>query len=315
MSVADENVEPEPDGPGADQPEAAVDETLAVRRVPLAGSTVVERFLPTRRRSTVGAWCFLDHFGPDDVSTGPGMAVGPHPHIGLQTVTWLFDGRVVHRDSLANTQDIVPGQLNLMTAGAGIVHAEVSPVPRPRWLHGVQLWVALPDAHRHVGPAFEHHPTLPRLDLGGGSATVMVGELGGVRAPPTTYSALVGADVALTGPGARSIPLDGDFEYAVVGIEGPVDLAGRPLEAGQARYLGRSRQALAVSGPGRFLLLGGEPFAEPLVMWWNFVGRDHDEIVEARADWEAGRRFVALAGAGSPVPAPPLPPGRLVVRR
>ena len=272
--------------------------------------------LPTRRRSTVGAWCFLDHFGPDDVSTGPGLAVGPHPHIGLQTVTWLFDGRVVHRDSLANTQVIVPGQLNLMTAGSGIAHAEASPVARPRWLHGVQLWAALPEARRHGAPAFEHHPVLPEVDLDGGTATVMVGELAGVRAPSTTYSALVAADVTLAGSGRLSLPLDGRFEYAVLGVEGRVDLADRPLQAGQARYLGRSRQVLAGAGPGRFLLLGGEPFAEPLVMWWNFVGRDHEDIVEARADWEAGRRFGPVAGAeGPPMAAPPLPPGRLVVRR
>ena len=301
---------------GAGAPVEPVDEDLAVRPALVGTSSVVRRVLPTRRRTTVGAWCFLDHYGPDDVATGPGMDVGPHPHIGIQTVTWLFEGQAVHRDSLGHTQVIAPGQLNLMTAGAGIAHAEVSPVPRPRWLHGVQLWVALPGDQRHRAPAFEHHPALPVVEFDGGEAVVLVGELAGIPAPSTSYTPLVGAEVTLSGPGRSSIPLEPAFEYAVLGVDGPLQVAGRTLGAGEGHYLGLSRRALEVAGSGRFLLLGGEPLGEPLVMWWNFVGRTHEDVVEARADWEAGRRFPPVPGYEGPrVPAPELPPGRLVGRR
>jgi len=285
------------------------------------GAATVSRYLPRRGRSTVGAWCFLDYYGPDDVDGGPGMRVGPHPHTGLQTVTWLLQGDVVHRDSLGSVQSIRPGQLNLMTAGAGIAHAELSPDPHPRWLHGVQLWVALPDAQRHVPPAFEHHPDLPVADLGAATATVLVGELAGVRSAATTFSPLIGADVTVTGPGRAAVPLAADFEHALLVVDGTVVVDDRSFPTGACVYLGRARTGLVVAGDpaGRFLLLGGEPFTEPLMMWWNFVGRTADDIVEARADWESpsdgGTRFGDVAGhpAGR-VPAPPLPLGRLKPR-
>ena len=293
-------------------------ELITPRRAPVGESTEVARYLPRRARTTVGAWCFLDYYGPDDVAAGPGMRVGPHPHIGLQTVTWLLDGEVLHRDSLGNVQPIRPGQLNLMTAGAGIAHAEVSPDPHPRWLHGLELWVALPDADRLAPPAFEHHPDLPVLDAGAASVTVLVGDVGGVASPATTFSPLVGADVRASGPPRSSVPLDPGFEHAVLVVDGSVVVDGSRLSTGDCAYLGRDRRQLVVAGDpsGRFLLLGGEPFTEPLVMWWNFVGRTAGEIGDARADWEAGRRFGDVAGEpGDRVPAPPLPPGRLTARR
>ena len=284
------------------------------KQVLLGESTVVRRLLPNLGRRLVGAWCFVDHYGPDDIATGPGMQVPPHPHIGLQTVSWLLEGEVHHRDSLGNDALIVPGALGLMTAGAAITHAEQSPAPHPALLHGVQLWVALPDSARFAVPAWEHHDQLPVLDDGGAQATVILGELAGARSPGRTYSPLVGVDIALD-PGAELLlPLEPEFEHAVLVMSGSVQVDGVALAPGSMLYLGCSRRSLRLqSGDGsRALLLGGEPFAEQVVMWWNFVARESDEIAEARAEWMAGARFPDVAGYdGYRLPAPDLPPGRL----
>jgi quercetin 2,3-dioxygenase len=301
-----------------------VRELLPGRDVVLGGvrGFAVTRTLPQRRRSLVGAWCFADtygpvHLGPDDL----GMRVPPHPHTGLQTVTWLVDGDVLHRDSLGNTRLVRPGQLNLMTAGRGIAHAEESPPGRPPWLHGAQLWVALPEAHRDVAAHFEHHPDLPRRDEAGVTVTVIAGELDGVVSPARTYSALFGAEVAFeaapTRTVATAVPLDPDHEYGALALAGSAEVDGVPLPPGPLLYLGRGRTAvdLRAEGPARVLLLGGEPFDDPIVMWWNFVGRDHDAIVAAREDWSAGRRFGEVHGYdGGPLPAPALPTTRLLPR-
>jgi quercetin 2,3-dioxygenase len=303
------------DGPPAEPP---VTEQIVPRRAPIGPDTYVARYLPTRARRTVGAWCFLDYFGPDDVAAGPGMQVRAHPHIGLQTATWLLAGEVLHRDSLGSEQTLRPGELNLMTAGSGIAHAEESPVPHPPWIHGLQLWIALPDAHRQIGAAFDHHPDLPEAELGTLRAKVLVGEVAGARSDAAVFSPLVGAEVLAPTADRSAVPLEPGFEHALVVVEGAVVVEGVRLVEGACVYLGRSRRHLAVSGDpaGRFLLLGGEPFSEPLVMWWNFVGRTATEVVEARADWEAGRRFGEVAGhPGVRTPAPPLPPGRLQPRR
>ena len=172
----------------ADTSAAPVHEVFAGREVALGESTVVRRLLPNLGRRLVGAWCFVDHYGPDDIATVPGMQVPPHPHIGLQTVSWLLSGEVHHRDSIGSDQLIRPGNLGLMTAGAGITHAEQSPPVHPALLHGVQLWVALPDAHRDVAPAWAHHSDLPVLTDGGLRATVIAGAMAGSVSPATTYS-------------------------------------------------------------------------------------------------------------------------------
>jgi hypothetical protein len=289
-------------------------EILAPHRAAIGTDTYVTRYLPTRPRRTVGAWCFLDCYGPNDVADRAGMRVGPHPHTGIQTVTWLLAGDVVHRDSLGSVQEIRPGQLNIMTAGAGISHAEESPTPHPRWLHGVQLWVALRDVHRHAAPAFGHHPVLPEADLGGARATVFVGELAGARSPATVHSPLLGADVVVPTAVPSSIPLEPGFEHALLVVDGTVLVDERRLVAGDCAYMGRSRAGLRVAGApsGRFLLVGGEPFDESLVMWWNFVGRSAEEIIEVRLAWEDGRGFGEVVGAAADrVPAPALPAGRL----
>lgn len=285
--------------------------------VPLGRYTTVRRLLPQRQRRMVGAWCFVDHFGPDDVRGRPGMQVPPHPHTGLQTVTWLVEGEILHRDSLGNVQSIVPGQLNLMTSGHGIAHAEQSPPQHPAGMHGLQLWVALPEPARHGAAAFDHHPAMPTLADSGAAITVVVGEFGGVRSPARAYTPLVGVEVLLAGAGPARLPLEREFEYGVLVMSGTAEVAGATLAPGSLLYLGRGRSDVALhapDGPARLFLLGGEPFDEPLVMWWNFVGRSHEEIVQAREDWMTGRRYGTVADGGDPLPAPEMPTVRLKAR-
>jgi quercetin 2,3-dioxygenase len=250
------------------------------------GGLPVTRSLPKRQRRTVGAWCFADHFGPAEVAVTP-MRVGPHPHIGLQTVTWVLEGEVVHRDSLGSEQPIRPGELNLMTAGGGVAHAEETPERTSGVLHGVQLWVAQPDATRFGEAAFEHHPCLPQTEVGPALATVLVGTFAGVRSPARADTPLVGADIAVTG--GATIPLDPGFEHALIVVDGTLDIDGDAIRRGCAAYLGRGRDEIAFSAAAeaRLLLLGGPPFPEEILMWWNFVGRTTAEIDEAFRDWQA----------------------------
>lgn len=291
-------------------------EELGGRKVPLGRYATVRRYLPQAARRTVGSWCFLDAYGPDDVGTGPGMRIPPHPHTGLQTVSWLLDGEILHRDSLGSEQRVRPGRLSLMTAGRGIAHSEESPADRPTTLTGLQLWLALPAAARGIEPRFEHHAALPLFGDGGLGATVLVGSLGGLASPARVHAPLVGADVVVRGRG--TLPLDPAFEHAVLPLGGgPLHVDGAPVPPDTLLHLGRGRTALPVSSDvdGRLLLLGGEPFGERLVMWWNFVGRSHEEIEAMRADWVAGRSFGTVPGYdGERLPAPALPAVRLKPR-
>ena len=287
-------------------------ELTAAREAQVGGMTV-RRLLPLRMRRSVGAWCFVDHYGPESVDGVAGMKVPPHPHIGLQTVTWLLTGNVLHRDSLGSEQMIRPGQLNLMTAGRGIAHAEESPALHDPFLHGVQLWVALPDADRQVAPAFEHHSDLPRTALGGFSVTVFMGELAGERSPATAFTPIVGAELAAIGPSRTDVPLHPDFEHVLFVAAGSAQVDGTQLEPGQLLYLSPSQERTAVvaANGSRLFLLGGVPLGEPLLMWWNFVARTPEEITAATADWSAGR-FGDVGGyQGDPLPAPPLDATRL----
>jgi hypothetical protein len=277
---------------------------------------LVERFLPTRGRRTVGAWCFLDRFGPDDVAGTAGMHVAPHPHTGLQTVSWLLAGDVLHRDSLGSRQALGPGELNLMTAGRGISHSEESPADHGAVLHGLQLWVALPQGSLATPPAFEHHNRLAVLQVPGARATVLMGTLAGTTSPATAHTPLVAADVHLSG--GAVLPLDPDWEYAVLPLAGAVGVDGVPVEPSELLYLGtgRTELALSTSGAGRLLLIGGEPFGEEIVMWWNFVGRTHEDVEQARRRWQAAdAAFGTVSGFdGDRIPAPELPPVRLRAR-
>ena len=264
----------------------------------------VRRALPQRLRRRVGGWCFLDHYGPVTLAPGDaGMRVGPHPHMGLQTVSWLYSGSVFHRDSLGNEQLIRPGQLNLMTAGRGISHSEESPAGHPKNLHGLQFWIALPEAARHSEPAFHHHPVLPRLQRDGLDLTLIVGEALGQRSPAKVHSPLAGLDIICSDTGTRSLPLDPAFEHALIVIEGELTLGNARLVPGNLYYLGagRGRVELGNAVPARAFLLGGEPMKEDVLLWWNFVGRTSEEMSEARAQWEAhAARFGEVRGYDGP---------------
>jgi redox-sensitive bicupin YhaK (pirin superfamily) len=288
----------------------AVTELFAPRAVPLGGlrAMQVDRVMPQRGLPTVGAWCFLDSFGPHEER----MRVLPHPHTGLQTVTWPLAGEIHHRDSLGSDVLVRPGQLNLMTAGRGVAHSEISVSSGP--LRGLQLWVALPADRAAVAPGFEQHLALPVYDGPGVTATVLMGTLGEVTSPATAYTPIVGAD--LTVRGTAVLPLAPGHEHAVLAID-PVTVAGADVPRGHLLYLGTGRTDVLVEGTGRALLLGGEPFPDELVMWWNFVGRSHEEIATARADWQAaGPRFGEVEGHdGARIPAPGLPGVRLAPRR
>jgi redox-sensitive bicupin YhaK (pirin superfamily) len=316
------NVETRPvelrSGTPAETTRAAV-EIMTAREVPLGGVRAmrVRRTLPQRARSLVGAWCFADHYGPDDVLETGGMVVPPHPHTGLQTVSWLFAGELEHRDSLGTHALVRPGELNLMTGGHGICHSEVSTADT-RTLHGVQLWVALPGAHRDAPRELRHHVPAP-VDLGPGTVRVFLGELAGARSPVSTFTPLLGAELTLE-PGARlPLPVDPGFEHGVLVDTGTVAVAGTTLGRASLGYLGPGAAELTLVNPAgepaRVILLGGPPFGEQIVMWWNFVARSHEEVVGFRADWEAGSdRFGAVDGyEGVPdrLPAPVLPNARL----
>lgn len=214
-------------------------EPLAAREVVLGRSTHVRRILPHRRHRMIGAWCFLDHYGPDDVTIDGGMWVPPHPHTGLQTVTWLFEGTGIHTDSLGSHQEIRPGQLNVMTAGRGICHAEVSPPDAPQYLHGVQLWVCLPDEARDATPpAFDHLADLPRLVEPGIELTVFVGELAGCASAAPTYTPLVGAELRMAPGASVNLPLREDFEHGVLAVSEDLIVAGTDLPRHRMSYQG-----------------------------------------------------------------------------
>jgi len=277
---------PDTEGPAGPPTGPPTLELSPSREAEVAGNRV-RRALPQRFRRTVGAWCFADHLGPTADGDGP-LGIGPHPHMGLHTVTWLVAGELVHRDSLGSEQPIRPGQLNLMTAGGGVSHAE-EPGSRSGPLQGIQLWVAQPERTRNGAAAFEHHAELPAVELGRSVATVLIGELGGVTSPARRDTALVGADLRLR-PGSTDLPLEPVFEHALVVLEGAVEVEGRRVAPGYLGYLaaGRAGLGLSTSGPARLLLVGGVPFGEPLVMWWNFVGRTRAEMTEAATGWNDG---------------------------
>jgi redox-sensitive bicupin YhaK (pirin superfamily) len=281
-------------------------QVLTPRDVPLGGirAMTVRRTLPQRARSFVGAWCFLDHYGPDDVAATGGMRVPPHPHTGLQTVSWLFSGVVEHRDSLGTHELVRPGELNLMTAGHGISHSEDS-TPDTRVLHGVQLWTVLPERHRDTDPAFDHYvPPLVLLD--DGAVRVFLGSLQGSTSPVPTFSRLVGAEVVLGGGCEHTFAVDPTFEHAVLVDTGAVEVEGVPGAKDELLYVppGTATLTLRALGDGdlRVVLIGGEPLGERIVMWWNFIGRDHDEVVAARRTWqrEIGADDAEIATDGDP---------------
>jgi redox-sensitive bicupin YhaK (pirin superfamily) len=304
-------------------------EVIAHREVPLGGlrAMTVRRTLPSKERSLVGAWCFADHYGPDLVADTGGMSVAPHPHTGLQTVSWLFTGEIEHRDSGGHHAMVRPGELNLMTAGRGISHSEVSTAATTE-LHGVQLWVALPDGARNVDPAFEHYAP-PAVQGDGWEARVFLGSLVGSASPVATATPLLGAELLLDPGASLELDVDPTFEHGLLVDRGSVVLEDAEVGWAALAYAapGQSTLALTAGADGaRGVLLGGPPFGEQIVMWWNFVGRTHEEVVAYRQEWQdqlvrdgalvkdsqdvADGRFGIVVGDHlPPIPAPDMPVG------
>jgi len=304
-------------------------QVLEPREVPLGGprAMTVRRTLPQRERSLVGAWCFVDHYGPDDVSATGGMRVAPHPHTGLQTVSWLFTGEIEHRDSAGNHAMVRPGELNLMTAGRGISHSEVS-TAATSVLHGAQLWLALPEASRFTEPGFEHYAP-PAAAGEGFELRVFLGSLAGSTSPVRTYSPVLGAELLIEAGATVRLALDPAFEHGVLVDSGTPEVNGRRIARGDLAFLPPGEDGIELSAGGepvRVLLLGGEPLGETIVMWWNFIGRSHEEVVQYRANWQSqigaepvgpgvpqeGSQFGTVPGNTlDPLPAPVLPNARL----
>jgi hypothetical protein len=291
---------------------------LTARRVYLGRTTEVARALPDRQIRMIGAWCFLDHYGPEDVSGSAGMQVWAHPHTGLQTVSWLFDGEIEHRDSLGSQTMVRPGELNIMTAGHGIVHSEISQPDKPPMLHGVQLWVALPDVVRDHEPAFQSYANLPDLIRSGVVGKVLIGEVDQISSPAVAYSPLCGAELRLEAGADVELSVAENFEYGIFVVEGGVLVESTSVGVDQLLYLGDGRKRLHLRSPygGRVIMLGGEPFSEDIVMWWNFIGRSHEEIVGFRSAWEGrDRRFPPVVSRSEKVmEAPPMPTVQLKPR-
>ena len=286
-------------------PAAAVD--IHPGRVAEVGGHPVVRMLPTRARRMVGPWCFADHIGPRYVSANDGESIAPHPHIGLQTVTWLLGGELVHRDSLGSEQLIRPGGLNLMTAGAGVAHSEEGV---PGWtgsLHGIQLWVAQPDSTRDHPPAFEHYGSLPELSVENLDATVMVGNFAGVGSPARADTEHAAVQLTL-GLGRALLPLEPSWEYGLIMLSGLAEAEGEKLAPGSLYYLGGRRDELELTTheAGTAILLGGLPFGERILMWWNFVARGREEIEAAYRQWQRDDRdrFPAVSSKLARIPAP-----------
>ncbi|MFG2322926.1 pirin family protein [Streptomyces sp. NBC_01723] len=296
-------------------------DVLSAREVPLGGPRAmrVRRTLPQRERTLIGAWCFADHYGPHQVAEAGGMDLPPHPHTGLQTVTWLFSGEVEHRDTLGTHSLIRPGEMNLMTGGYGIAHSENS-TPDTVVLHGVQLWIALPEEHRHTARDFQHYaPGLTRV--GGAAIRVFLGSLAGRTSPVRAFTPLLGAEIVIEPRRTLSLAVDTAFEHGLLVDGGDIRLIDTVLRPAELGYVPRGADTLTMVNesdtPARAILLGGTPFGEEIVMWWNFVGRSHQDIAKAREDWEASSdRFGAVEDSpGGRLPAPALPNAVLTPRR
>jgi redox-sensitive bicupin YhaK (pirin superfamily) len=315
---------------------AAPIEFLAPRDVPLGGPRAmpVRRTLPQKQRSLIGSWCFLDHYGPDLVPESGGMQVPRHPHTGLATVSWLFTGKIAHRDSAGYEAIVRPGEVNLMIGGRGISHQEFS-TPDTGILHGAQLWFALPEWARNMAPTFAHYAPEPvrgdRTEL-----RVFLGSFAGSVSPVASYTPpLLGAEALLRAGARLELDLNPSFEHGILLDTGDMSLDGTPMAVDHLHYLRPGHGSIVLEAgetPGRVLILGGEPLGEEIVMWWNFVGRSHEEVVAYRAAWQAeiGAEPAAPPAGGTypdgapyprfgpfpqgypaPLPAPALPNARL----
>lgn len=257
-----------------------------LRRAEIGQGTVIKRALPSRHKRMIGAWCFLDHAGPVSFPQGDGLDVGPHPHIGLQTFTWMIEGTMLHHDSLGSEQLIRPKQVNLMTAGYGISHTEVAPETETK-MHAAQLWIALPDEKINMAPAFDHYPELPVVQQQGVDFTVLVGEFLKTTSPVKVHSELLAVDLYAEQAAVASLALNPTFEYGFMALEGTASINGHRLDEDNMVILepGLNHVDIELAAGARVLLLGGEPFESPILLWWNFVGRSQDELKIAREQW------------------------------
>ena len=269
-----------------------------VRNVILGENFPIKRALPQSQLRNIGAWVFLDHAGPSTFETGNGMDVGPHPHIGLQTFTWILQGEVIHRDSLNNNQVIRPYQVNLMTAGRGISHTEVSH-PNSKELHVAQLWIALPKEKRDIAPDFEHYPDIPHIEDDCHHIHILVGEYHRHISPVKVHSAMTALDIQGKKDTSITIDLKNDFEHGILLLEGSVAVNQQSITMQEIMYLptGIDSITLQLTANSRLLLIGGTPLSEKPIIWWNFVSWSHEEIVQAREDWQRNHeRFGEVSG-------------------
>jgi redox-sensitive bicupin YhaK (pirin superfamily) len=273
------------------------------------GTLKILRALPIREKRLVGAWCFLDRFGPLSFSDAKPMDVAPHPHIGLQTVSWLLQGEIVHKDSLGSEALLGPRGVNVMTSGGAIAHSEETPPKNSGLLNGVQLWIALPDDDRHGPASFQHIEEVPIVEREGATVSVFAGSLLGIAAPAKYFSPLLGVDIALHATASLELPLDPSFEHAALLLTGDAEIDGQAIDSTALWYLGTNRSSAEFKSRdgSRVLLLGGLPFPEKILMWWNFVARTAEEIAQARSDWQSHQRFGEVTAYHGPrLDAPPL---------
>lgn len=295
-------IDPPPSVPAAG---GSLIQKLSVRAAVVGDNITIRRALPHRNKKTIGAWCFLDHFGPIDLQYTQGLRVGPHPHIGLQTFTYSLIGEMLHRDSLGSHQIIQANQINVMTAGKGIAHAEES--LSNGMLHGVQLWIALPDAVRKMEPDFIHYAQIPALQINDLSIRVLVGEWNQMLSPVKVYSPLIGLDIHAVADTEYLLPLQPEFEYGILPLVGQADVVRVPVDLDTLLYVpcGQSTVSLQLKKNARVLIIGGEPFQENILIWWNFVARTQQEMIEAATAWEQHTAFGDVAGAQGPPLHPP----------
>ncbi len=280
---------------------------IITREAHIGEGLTIHRALPHPERRMIGAWCFLDHFGPLNLKES-GLSIAPHPHMGLQTLTWTLHGEILHRDSLGSKQVIKPGQVNLMTAGEGISHSEES-LP-DTMLHGVQLWIALPGNDRFIKPDFAHYVSVPYVLHQNLFVHIIAGEFLGAKSPSKTYSPLVGLELYAQQDTETVLPLQKPFEYGILPLIDDLEIEGETVNLHSMIYLGAGRDALAIKMKkgARALIVGGEPFKEEILIWWNFVGRTKAELLEAIEAWNEHKRFGEVKGyPGQPLIAPPMP--------
>lgn len=273
----------------------------------LGGGFIVRRLLPSAAKQGVGPFLFFDHFGPTQITPGHGNNVRPHPHIGLATVTYLFDGAIMHRDSLGNAQAIEPGAINWMTAGSGIVHSEREPDAlrgTAYGLHGIQLWAALPIAHEEIAPSFVHTPAdaIPAVQIDDAQVRVLIGSAFGLTSPVATFAQTLYLDIQLPANGVLNLPALVP-EMAVYAIDAPLKIDDANV-AVHALGVHNGATRIQATTAARCVIIGGEPLESHRYMWWNFVSSRKERIEQAAVDWEA-QKMGKIDGDNEFIPLPP----------